>query len=351
MNDLTNVQQPDNNEPFRRAMTAPGGNIGAIAIESERAIAEAQGQLILAKRFPRSMSEATVSFLDACKSPEFAATAFYAVPNRGSGPSIRFAEEAARCYGNFEYGHRELSRSAGKSEIEVYAWDKQLNNRSVRQLTVEHIVDTKNGPKPCRDQSDIDNLIANKASKQMRGRILALMPKGMIAAGIAEAKKTIAGGNERPLSQRIISLSNSFAKYGVTSKHLEKHLGHAVDDMTIDEFTDLMGIGAALKDGGKPSEYFPMGEAVEVDQPAVKAITEAAGAAKKTQSATTAAVAAKPKANSKPAESASKPVKEAAPEPTSSTEPDQDPKPDSPPAPATQAAAPGAADEDEPDVF
>jgi len=231
-------------------------NAGAVAIESERAIAEAQGQLTLAKRFPRSVTASISDFLEACNSPAFAQTAFYSVPNRGSGPSIRLAEEAARCYGNFVYGHRELSRSEGKSEIEVYAWDMEKNNRSSRQITVMHVVDTKNGPKKLVDQSDIDNKIANVASKQMRGRILALMPKHMIAAGIEACKLTIAGGGEKPISERILAMSKAFSKFGVNSAHLTAHLGHDLDDTTVDELADLMGIYNAIKEGAKASEYF-----------------------------------------------------------------------------------------------
>src|SRR5258708_16899843 len=84
--------------PFAKGPGHAGGNIGAIAIESERAIAEAQGQLIIAKKFPRSMAGAMSEFMDACKNSDFAETAFYSVPNRRSGPSIRLAEEVPRCY-------------------------------------------------------------------------------------------------------------------------------------------------------------------------------------------------------------------------------------------------------------
>lgn len=306
MNDI--VTHPHQDNHLTRALAAPahgaGINAGAVAIESQRAVAEVLAQVQIAKAVPRSISAAMTEFMDACKSPEFAAAAFYSVPNRGSGPSIRFAEELARCYGNFEFGHRELSRSAGKSEVEVYAWDKEKNNRSIRQITVEHVVDTKNGPKPCRDQSDIDNLIANKASKQVRGRILAIVPKHMAAAGIAECKKTIAGHNDKPLRDRIIGVAGAFAKYGVTNKMLEKHLGHPVDDTTSDELADLIGIGNALKEGGKPSEYFPQDDADKPEAAAPKAIADAA-ASKKTTA---------PKPGSKPTESASKPAKDAAPE-------------------------------------
>lgn len=244
--------------PFTQARALGfGANVGAVAIEQERAVAEAQGQLILAKRFPRSVAGSTAEFLEACKSPDFAATAFYTVPNRGSGESIRFMEEAARCYGNFQFGHRELSRTEGKSEIEVYAWDMEKNNRSTRQITVMHVVDTKQGSKPIRDQADIDNKIANVASKQVRGRIAALLPKGLVAAGRAECKKTLAGGGDKPMSQKINDMVSAFSTaFGVTAAHLSTYIGRPLDDTTIDELADLRGIFNALKEGAKVSEYF-----------------------------------------------------------------------------------------------
>lgn len=318
--DHTNNLPAAPEQPFGRMIAAQNGiNAGSIAIEQERAIAEAQGQLTLAKRFPRSMSAAMTEFLDTCASPEFAATAFYSVPNRGSGPSIRFAEEAARCYGNFQYGHRELSRSEGKSEIEVFAWDMQNNNYSKRQITVMHVRDTKNGPMPLRDQADIDNRIANVASKQMRGRILALLPKHLLAAGIERCKQTLAGGGEVPLRDRILRMAQAFGRFGVSDAHLQAYLGHGVDQTTLDELADLMGIFNAIKEGSKPSDYFSL----EAQQTAIEAESTAAAITNrgkaaaprqaKPQPAQAAAAApapvAEPDRNSNPAETQNKTVK------------------------------------------
>lgn len=278
-------------DPFRPMLAQSALNVGAVAIESERAIAEARGKIQVAKMFPRSMAQAMAEFMDACKSPDFANTAFYAVPNRGNGPSIRFMEEAARCYGNMQYGHRELSRSDGKSEVEVFAWDVERNNESKRQVTVLHIVDTKNGPKKLSDQADIDNRIANVASKQMRGRIAALMPKAMVAAGVAACKLTLAGGNDKPISQRVNDMVGAFGKYGVTVKHLAEYVGHTLDNVTIDELADLIGVFNALKEGAKASEYFTISAAPAVDVVATQvmgaiqqqAAAEPAAAAQPTQ--------------------------------------------------------------------
>lgn len=258
MNDL--IEQANPLEKMQLA--SAGANHAVVAIESKRAVAEALGKIQIAKTFPRSLQAAISEFKESCKIIEFAQTAFYAVPNRGSGPSIRFAEEAARCYGNFLYGHKELSRSNGRSVVEVFAWDMEKNNESTRQITIEHIVDIKGGgTKVLKDQADIDNRIANVASKQMRGRILAILPKGLIQIGIAEAKKTLAGDNSEPMSARIQKMTDAFGQFSVTNKHLEAFIGHSLDNVTNDEFVDLLGAYTAIKEGAKASEYFDLTEA------------------------------------------------------------------------------------------
>ncbi len=94
-------------------------NAGTVVIESERAIAEAQGKLVIAKRFPRNQALAYANIIDACKRPGLAEEACYSFPRGGevvSGPAIRLAEMLAANWGNLDYGLRELSRKDGVSE-------------------------------------------------------------------------------------------------------------------------------------------------------------------------------------------------------------------------------------------
>jgi hypothetical protein len=333
--------------PFERMQQAGSGvNAAVVEIESQRAIAEAQGKQLLARKFPRSMTQAMADFMEACKIPEFAAVAFYAVPNRGSGPSIRFAEEAARCYGNFEFGHRELSRDKGRSVIEVYAWDTEKGNHSVRQLTVEHVVDTKNGPKVLRDQADIDNRIANVASKQMRGRILALLPKGLVMAGQEACKRTLAGGNDKPISQRINDMVQAFGRFGVQVAHLEAKLSHKLDTTTVDELADLVGIFNALKEGAKPSEYF------EIPDPNAIATANTAAALTqqaKANAATAPAPAPAPKASAPKPAPAPRASKQAESDSSAAKDAQQQVEDSAPPAPPAAPSAEAAGQSE--DVF
>lgn len=310
--ELVNTQQDG---PFNRSMVAAnGGNVGAIAIESQRAIAEVQGQIMVARACPRNINAAHAELMESCKMLAMANVAFYALPRGGkiiSGPSIRLAEEIARVFGNFEYGHRELSRTntvggiIGKSEVEVYAWDKQTNNRCIRQITVMHSLDTKDGQRPFRDQKEIDDKIANIASKQMRSRILAMMPKWMVEAAIDECKLTLTGSNTEPLSVRVRKMTQAFAKFGVNAKHIETKLGHKLDDVVLDELVDLTAIFNALKDGEKPSDYFKSEEADEKEEsPAKSAIAAAAAKGNEAVAAAKAAMSDKP---ATPAKAATKP--------------------------------------------
>lgn len=348
MNDMTTTQQQS--DPFKRALATQGINVGSVAIESERAIAEAQGKLILAKRFPRDLNAAHAELMAACKSPAFAAVAFYSKPQGGSmvtGPSIRMAEQIAQVYENFDYGHRELSRDDKKSEVEVYAWDMQKNNYSRRQKTVMHVIDTREGQKKMRDQTQIDQKINNVASKEMRGLILAMMPKWLVEDAIQECKKTIAGANDEPLDVRVRKMTQAFSKFGVKATHLEKYLGHSLDTVLLDELVDLTGIFNALRDGEPASEFFPSGtDVVDGDNSAAQAITAAAGSKK----AAPATAAAKTRVASKPTEAVSNPAKDAATPMTqkgaeTAAEPKTEPTP-----PAEQPAA-EAGGEEEPDVF
>ena len=132
-------------------------NQGTVAVESSRAIAEAQGKLIIAKKFPRDEVVAYAKAMQACQRPKMAATAFYSYPRGGStvsGASIRFAEELARCWGNVDYGIKELSRDGGKSEMQAYAWDMETNTISVQNFTNPH--QRESGGKMVKLTSDRD---------------------------------------------------------------------------------------------------------------------------------------------------------------------------------------------------
>ena len=241
-------------------------NQGTIAIEASRAIAEAQGKLVIAKRFPRDEVQSYAKAMEACQRPTMAAKAFYSFPRGGQtveGPTIRFAEELARCWGNIDYGIKELSQDDGKSEMQAYAWDLETNAQSVQNFTNPHkrektdkrtktvVMETLTG------QRDIYENNANMATRRLRSRILAILPAWFVEDAIAECKKTLAGQNDTPLIDRVKKMVVQFAKLGVTQDMIEKRLKRKIDTMTSDDFVEYVGIYNAVKGGeSKIADWF-----------------------------------------------------------------------------------------------
>ena len=235
-------------------------NQGTIAIEASRAIAEAQGKLVIAKRFPRDEVQSYAKAMEACQRPTMAAKAFYSFPRGGQtveGPTIRFAEELARCWGNIDYGIKELSQDDGKSEMQAYAWDLETNAQSVQNFTNPHKREQGRKMVTLTSQRDIYENNANMATRRLRSRILAILPAWFVEDAIAECKKTLAGQNDTPPIDRVKKMVVQFAKLGVTQEMIEKRLKRKVDTMTSDDFVEYVGIYNAVKGGeSKIADWF-----------------------------------------------------------------------------------------------
>lgn len=259
--------------PFR----APANsriNAGAVTIESSRAIAEAQGKLIIAKNFPRNEYEAYAKAIEACKRRSLAEKAIYSYP-RGketiTGPSIRLAEELARCWGNIDFGIKELSQKEGESEMQAYCWDMETNTMSSQTFVVAHVRDTKYGAKKLTEQRDIYENNANMAGRRLRARILAVLPPDLVEKAVLECRKTLSGNNDTPISDRIKGMVIAFEKFGIKVDTIEKRLGRKIDSMTNEDITEYVGIYNSLKDGNTSvSEWFD----VKVNADNSKELTE-----------------------------------------------------------------------------
>ncbi len=248
---IVHTQPPVISNPFARHL-AEHVNAGAVAIESERATAEAQGKLVIAKRFPRDQARAYANIIDACRRPGLAEEAIYSFPRGAqtvSGPSIRLAEMLAANWGNIDYGIRELSRKEGVSEMEAYCWDLETNTMSSQKFTVRHIRDKKGGGVALTDERDIYELTANMGGRRLRARILAIIPADLVAAAMAQCDRTLAGAADAPLTDRIRRMIEAFKTLGVPASLIEQRVGHALDAVTGEELADLLKIHNSLRDG------------------------------------------------------------------------------------------------------
>jgi hypothetical protein len=224
---------------------------GTVAIQSSAAAAEVQGRMLIAKRFQRDAGTAYAKAMQACQRPGLAEVAIYAYNRGGSkveGPSIRLAEEMARCWGNIEYGLRELSRRDGESEMEAFAWDLETNTRSSQNFTVRHIRDKKGGGSKLTDERDVYEITANMGARRLRARILAILPPELVEGAVAACRHTIKHGGTKSMPDRIREMTGAFASISVTPEMLVARLSHPIDQITPDELVDLRGIFQSIRE-------------------------------------------------------------------------------------------------------
>lgn len=231
--------------PFAVAGKYNNINQGVVEIESNKAIAEAQGKLVIAKRFPRDEMAAYERLMTACSRIGLAEKALYSYPRAKqtvSGASIRLAEEAARCWGNIDFGIKELSQKDGESEMMAYCWDMETNVISSQQFVVRHVKDTKDGTKTLTEQRDIYENNTNMASRRLRSRILAVLPPDYVEAAIEQCIKTLAGNSKKPLEDSIKDLVVLFGNLGVKKDLLDKRLEKSMSTMTFEEYSEYVRI-------------------------------------------------------------------------------------------------------------
>lgn len=236
---------------------------GAVAIESERAVAEVKAKLMIAQHSPRNQEAAYEKAIRSCEREGLAEQSEYAFSRGGgtvTGPSIRLAEELARCWGNIEFGIRELSQREGFSEMEAFAWDLETNVRSSQHFTVTHARFTKKGRQDLTDDRDIYEKTANYAARRLRSRILAILPPELIEGAIAKCRETKAGSDKKPTKERIDKFLSEMGKLNVSSEMIEKRLGHKADAMTSEDLAEYRSIYLSIRDNmSSVSDWFDTG--------------------------------------------------------------------------------------------
>lgn len=250
--------QHSGQNPF--AVAAPTTQaMSTVQSDSQRAIAEVQAALVIAKQFPRNPIEAYDRIMNACQRPGLAQSAVYSYARGGSsvtGPSIRLAEMLAQNWGNIQYGIRELSSENGESTVEAFAWDVETNTRQTKVFQVPHIRYTRNGSKKLTDPRDIYELVANNGARRLRACILGVIPGDVIDDAVAQCEQTIqAHADTSP--EGVQKLLKSFEKHGVNKEAVEKRIQCRIEAISPAQVVSLIKIGTSIKDGmSQPSDWF-----------------------------------------------------------------------------------------------
>ena len=239
-----------NQNPF--AVSAPQTQaMSTVQADSQRAVAEVQAALVIAKQFPRNPIEAYDRVMNACQRPGLAQSAVYSYARGGTsvtGPSIRLAEMLAQNWGNIQYGIRELSSENGESTVEAFAWDVETNTRQTKVFQVPHIRYTRNGSKKLTDPRDIYELVANNGARRLRACILGVIPGDVIDDAVSQCERTI-HANADTSPQAVQKLVEAFEQFNVTKKDIEDYIQRRLEAITAANIVSLRKIFTSLRDG------------------------------------------------------------------------------------------------------
>jgi len=222
----------------------------SVASEEVRAELEVQSQVLLAKKFPRDPGKAKDKILETCKRKRFADKALYSYPRGGAqitGPSINLAREMAVQYGNILTGMMIISDDEETRTIRGIAWDIENNVRVFFDDTFKKLIYRKDRGWIKPDERDLRELTNRRGAILIRNAILHLFPSDFVDEAVETCLKT---QTRSPVSQRKIDkLVEAFARVGVSRNMLEEYAGKSLEDLSSEEYANLVNLGQAIKDG------------------------------------------------------------------------------------------------------
>jgi hypothetical protein len=235
----------------QRAVATPKSIGQVTAVEQARAVAEVAAAVQVAQQFPRDMDRVRRELEEACKSPDLAAQAFYAVKNRGEGPSVHLARELATIWGNFQTGTHELHRddAAGQSEVQAFAWDVERNSRSSRTFISPH-QRMKGGQRAdLVDLTDVYLMNQNTGARALRECIFAALPKWYLNEAERMCRETLQRGTGEPVATRAQKAVTAFARLNVTEAQLVARVGAPVAEWMPEDIASLEVVFRSLQRG------------------------------------------------------------------------------------------------------
>lgn len=230
---------------------------------TSRQTQEVQGQIIMAKRFPRDYVASCNRIMQACQRKGLAEKAMYEYPRGGTkvvGPSIRLAEALAQNWGNMSFGIVELEQKAGESQVMAYAWDLETNTRQEKIFSVPHVRGTKKGNVALKDPRDIYEMVANQGARRLRACILGIIPGDVVEDAMEQCNQTLIGQSEKPLIDLVKSMASAFkSDFAVPLEAIEKYIGCKSEAFSMNDLVRLKRVYTSLKDGmAKREEIFEL---------------------------------------------------------------------------------------------
>jgi hypothetical protein len=229
----------------------------ATAVEQARAVAEVAAAVRVAQDNPRDTTRALDQMRQACGQRALADRAFYSLPRAGGrveGSTVHLARELARCWGNLDYGIRELRRddAAGQSEMQAWAWDQESNVRSTRSFIVPHERMARKERQKLTDLGDIANNNNSVAARAVRETIFTVLPVWFREEAEATATRTLQDGGGKTQAQQVAdAVAHYRDTFNVTVAQLEDRLGRASGEWTPQDLGFLRTLAGEMARGEK----------------------------------------------------------------------------------------------------
>lgn len=240
------------------------GNVNAVsATEESKKIAEVQGKMILARRFPRDVQLCEQMIATECRNIELAEKAIYEFPRGDSvvrGASIRLVECVARHWGNITSGVEELSSDAGGATVRAYCWDLETNFSDEKIFDVAYVRVTKNGSYPLKDPRDRYEKMANEGARRKRACIQAVIPQFVIDKAMSICQETLEISMQEEASEetlkKMLAAFQALAEW-ISEDDLSAACGKEFGKLGARDIVKLRNLYNAIKDGFvKPEAAF-----------------------------------------------------------------------------------------------
>lgn len=231
----------------------------AVRPEEQRAIAEVQASVMMARANPRDQIAAMDRILNACTRPTLAEQSLYSYSRGGTeitGPSIRLAEAIAQQWGNISFGIREIEQRSDASTVQAFAWDLETNTRRETTFQVPLVRHTKKGSYRLEDPRDIYEMVANQGARRLRACLLAVIPGDVVEAAVKQCETTLHAKADTS-AESIKKMLDAFSAFGVTKEQIEGRIQRRIESIQPAQVVALKKIYQSLRDGmSKPEDWF-----------------------------------------------------------------------------------------------
>lgn len=237
-------------------------NGSSLALASAAA-AEVLGQMQVAKAFPRDEVAAICRIINSCQRPELAEISSYTYAKGGTevtGASVHLLKAIAAKWGNLKSGYTIVESNAMQTKCEAYATDLETNFTERVPFVVRHIRHTRNGDYPLTDDREIYELVANQAARRERKCLEAVIPSDVVQSALNECNKTLTARCGEITDDRIKSLCDNYAQFGVTRAEIEAFVQRPLASVAPAQWVRLKTIWKSLRDGVAKKEDFFKGE-------------------------------------------------------------------------------------------